>query len=43
MIILTNNLVRDNIPDIIAKQGGRADVRILNYKEYRNELITKMR
>ena len=43
MITLTNKLVRDNIPDIIAKKGGRADVRILNDKEYRNELITKMR
>lgn len=43
MIILTNKLVRDNIPDIIAEKGGRANIRILNDSEYRNELIAKMR
>lgn len=35
-------LVRDNIPDIIRKKGETPKIRILNDKEYYEELVKKI-
>ena len=43
MIILTNKLVRDNIPDIIKKNGATPIVRILDDEEYFKELNRKLK
>lgn len=43
MLKLTNKLVRDNIPDIISRKGGRAKTRILESEEYKKELIKKLK
>ena len=37
-----NKLVRDNIPDIIIKNGGQPFTRILSEEEFRTELINKL-
>lgn len=37
-----NKLVRDKIPEIIAKQGLNHDTRILNDQEYEKELKKKL-
>ncbi|WP_277674340.1 nucleoside triphosphate pyrophosphohydrolase [Piscibacillus halophilus] len=37
-----NKLVRDKIPEIIAKQGLNYDTRILNDQEYEKELKNKL-
>ena len=37
-----NKLVRDRIPEIIAADGKKYKARILNDKEYREELIKKL-
>ncbi|WP_347562658.1 nucleoside triphosphate pyrophosphohydrolase [Clostridium sp. HBUAS56010] len=37
-----NKLVRDNIPEIIEKAGGKARFRILSEKEYNSELDRKL-
>ena len=42
MIHITNKLVRDKIPEIIATKGGIADCRTLDDEEFRKELIKKM-
>lgn len=38
-----NKLVRDKIPEIIHADGKQAKTRILDEKEYLNELIKKLR
>ena len=43
MLKITNKLVRDNIPDIISRKGGRAKIKILEDKEYQKELIKKLK
>ncbi len=35
-------LVRDRIPEIIEKDGSKAEIRILNEEEYKEELIKKI-
>jgi predicted house-cleaning noncanonical NTP pyrophosphatase (MazG superfamily) len=37
-----NKLIRDRIPEIIEKDGGKAKIRILNDKEYHEELLKKI-
>ena len=37
-----NKLVRDNIPDIIEKNGEKAFTRVLNNEEYKTELEKKL-
>ena len=37
-----NKLVRDNIPDIIIKNGGKPYTRLLTDSEFRIELIKKL-
>lgn len=37
-----NKLVRDNIPDIILKNGERPITRVLNDEEYKSELLKKL-
>ena len=37
-----NKLVRDNIPDIIKKNGGEPFIKILSDEEYKNELEKKL-
>lgn len=37
-----NKLVRDNIPEIIEKEGKKVTTKILNDKEYREELNRKL-
>lgn len=37
-----NKLVRDNIPDIISKNGEVAVTRVLSNEEYRKELYKKL-
>lgn len=39
---LYDKLIRDNIPEIIARDGGRAEVRTLNEAEYRAYLTQKL-
>lgn len=43
MLKLTGKLVRDNIPDIISRKGGRAKTRVLESEEYKKELIKKLK
>lgn len=38
-----NKLVRDRIPDIIAADGKKANTRLLKDREYRKELIKKLK
>ena len=42
MITPNNKLVRDNIPDIIIKNGGTPKTRVLDSDEYRDELRKKL-
>jgi len=37
-----NKLIRDRIPEIIEKDGAKAKIRILNDKEYHEELLKKI-
>ena len=37
-----NKLVRDNIPRIIEENGEKSVIRVLNSKEYREELYKKL-
>ncbi len=37
-----NKLVRDRIPEIIERNGGKADIRILSEEEYREYLEKKL-
>ena len=37
-----NKLVRDNIPDIILKNGQTPITRVLNDEEYKSELLKKL-
>ncbi|MDP2909760.1 MAG: nucleoside triphosphate pyrophosphohydrolase, partial [bacterium] len=37
-----NKLVRDKIPEIIAQDGQKANVRILTNEEYKRELLKKL-
>lgn len=37
-----NKLVRDKIPEIIAHNGGKADVRVLSEEEYKQYLEKKL-
>lgn len=41
-ILLSNKLVRDNIPDIITKSGKTPNTRILDNNEYFDELMKKL-
>jgi predicted house-cleaning noncanonical NTP pyrophosphatase (MazG superfamily) len=43
MINVTNKLVRDKIPEIIASQGGTCDIEILGEQEYKEALVLKMK
>lgn len=38
-----NKLVRDRIPEIIAADGKKANTRLLKDREYRKELIKKLK
>ena len=40
--MIYNKLVRDNIPEIIARNGGKAELRILNDEEFRASLEQKL-
>ena len=40
--MIYNKLVRDNIPQIIEDNGGKAEVRILSDEEYRHFLEAKL-
>ena len=40
--MIYNKLVRDKIPQIIEKNGGKAEIRILNDEEYRYFLEVKL-
>lgn len=40
--MIYNKLVRDKIPEIIASEGGKAEIRILSDEEYRTFLEAKL-
>ncbi len=40
--MIYNKLVRDKIPEIIERNGGKADVRILSEEEYKQYLEKKL-
>lgn len=40
--MIYNKLVRDNIPEIIVNNGGKAEIRILSDEEYRRYLEAKL-
>ncbi len=40
--MIYNKLVRDNIPEIIANNGGKAEIRILSHEEYGKYLEMKL-
>jgi predicted house-cleaning noncanonical NTP pyrophosphatase (MazG superfamily) len=42
MKVSVNKLVRDKVPDIIKADGGKPTFRVLNSKEYLNELFKKI-
>lgn len=42
MRVVYNKLVRDNIPEIIARDGKKATTRTLDNKEYLKELVKKL-
>ncbi|HHE76620.1 MAG TPA: phosphoribosyl-ATP pyrophosphohydrolase [Candidatus Parcubacteria bacterium] len=37
-----NKLIRDKIPEIIERNGGKHKIRILNDEEYKKELLKKI-
>lgn len=40
--MIYNKLVRDKIPEIIERNGGKADVRVLSEEEYKQYLEKKL-
>lgn len=41
-MMVYNKLVRDRIPEIIERNGGKADIRVLSEEEYRKYLEKKL-